>query len=176
MPGGNRGCFPLFPELRPHLETVFDEAEPGTVHVIAQHRMASANLRTQLLRIMERAGVEPWPRLFQNMRASRETELSRRHPLHVVTAWIGNSAPIAARHYLQVTDTDFDAALQRDADSDAQPTQNPTQQRTGDSGKLGQETTQAPGVQGLVPALANDCNSVQTYLVPPRGVEPLFSD
>lgn len=103
---------PLFPELRPHLQAVFDAAEPGTTFVINRHRLGSSNLRTQLQRIMERAGVKAWPRLFQNMRASRETELSRRHPLHVVTSWIGNSAPIAARHYLQVTDTDFDAALE----------------------------------------------------------------
>lgn len=148
--GRDSRSIPLFPELRPHLEAAFDAAGPGTVYVINRHRLAGANLRTQLLRIMDRAGVEPWPRLFQNMRASRETELARQHPLHVVTAWIGNSAPIAARHYLQVGDADFDAALQRDAQSDAQTTQNPTQQRTGDSGKLGQETTQAPGIQGLV--------------------------
>ena len=125
---------------------MFDEAEPGSIHVIGRRRLGCANLRTQLLRIMERAGVEPWPRLFQNMRASRETELSRRHPLHVVTAWIGNSAPIAARHYLQVTDTDFDKAMERDADSDARATQIPTQQRTGDSGKLGQETNTSPWI------------------------------
>ena len=49
---------PLFPELRPYLEAVFDAAEPGTTYVISQHRLASANLRTQLLRIMDRAGVK----------------------------------------------------------------------------------------------------------------------
>jgi len=167
---------PLFRELRPHLEAVFDAAEPGTTHVINRHRLGSANLRTQLVRIMDRAGVKPWPRLFQNMRASRETELSRKHPLHVVTAWIGNSAPIAARHYLQVTDDDFNAALERDADSDACATQMPTQQPMGDSGKLGQETTQAPGNQGLVLACANICDSEQMSIAPPRGVEPLSSD
>ena len=174
--GRDSRSIPLFPELRPHLEAVFDAAPSGTTYVINQHRLGSANLRTQLLRIMERAGVKPWPRLFQNMRASRETELSRQHPLHVVTSWIGNSAPIAARHYLQVTDTDFDAALQRDAESDARATQNPTQQRAGNSGKLGQETTQAPGNQGLVLAFADVYDDVQTFTVPPRGVEPLSSD
>ena len=92
------------------------------------------------------------------------------------TSWIGNSAPIAARHYLQVTETDFEAALKRDANSDARATQNPTQQRTGDSGKLRQEATQAPENQGLVPACSSVCNGEQTYLVPPGGVEPPFSD
>ncbi len=56
-------------------------------------------------------------RLFQNMRASRETELAESNPLHVVTAWIGNSARIAAQHYLQVTDADFDRANQRGTNS-----------------------------------------------------------
>lgn len=166
---------PLFPELRPHLEIVFNAAEPGTTFVINRHRLGSSNLRTQLQRIMERAGVKAWPRLFQNMRASRETELSRRHPLHVVTSWIGNSAPIAARHYLQVTDSDFDAALERDADSDARATQIPTQQPTGYSGKCRQETTQALGIKGLVLESSRLCNSLldtaKTCLLPPRGTE-----
>ena len=77
---------PLFPELRPYLEAVFDEAEPGTIHVIAKHRIASANLRTTLERICNRAGVQLWERAFQNMWATRETELTREHPLHVVVA------------------------------------------------------------------------------------------
>jgi hypothetical protein len=63
------------------------------------------------LRIIERAGLKPWPRLFHNMRASRQTELTARFPLHVVCEWIGNSAPIADKHYLQVTDSHYaDAA------------------------------------------------------------------
>lgn len=47
------------------------------------------------------------------MRASRETELGQSFPLHVVTAWIGNTARIAAKHYLQVTDEDFAKALEQ---------------------------------------------------------------
>lgn len=76
-PGRESRMVPLFLELRPYLEAVFDQAEPGATHVISRHRLGSANLRIQLQRIMDRAGVKPWPRLFQNMRASRETELSR---------------------------------------------------------------------------------------------------
>ena len=47
-------------------------------------------------------GREPWPKLFQNMRASRETELTAEYPLNVVCAWIGNSPAVAQTHYLQV--------------------------------------------------------------------------
>jgi integrase len=166
---------PLFPELREHLADVFEEASPGATCVIAKHRSGSANLRTTLERIMDRAGVSRWPRLFQNMRASRETELTQEHPLHVVTAWIGNSAPIAARHYLQVTDGDFDRANQRGTDSGTVAAQNAAQQAAARSRTVPQETTQAPDNQGLVLDVANPCDTVQTYLVPPRGVEPLFS-
>ncbi len=68
----------------------------------------NANLRTQFERILKRAGIEPWERLFQNLRASSETELANEYPLHVVTAWLGNTEKVASKHYLQVTDAHFE--------------------------------------------------------------------
>jgi hypothetical protein len=50
--------------------------------------------------------------LFQNLRASRETALANDFPLHFVTAWLGNSPAVAARHYLQVTDEHFKRVAQ----------------------------------------------------------------
>ena len=41
---------------------VFEPAEPGTEHVITHYREANQNLRTQLERIMKRAGLERRPR------------------------------------------------------------------------------------------------------------------
>ena len=172
--GRESRMLPLFPELRPYLEAVFDEAEPGTTHVIAKHRIGSMNLRTTMERIMGRAGVPTWPRLFQNMRASRETELVQDHPLHVVTAWIGNSARIAARHYLQVTDADFDRAVYGGASSGAVAVQNPVQQPPVTFGIHSQEKQQAPDDQGLVQSVANPCNGVQEYPVTPTGLEPVL--
>jgi integrase len=67
---------PLFPELRPLLEKAFEEAGEGALYVITKYRQRNANLRTQFERILKRAGIEPWERLFQNLRASRETELA----------------------------------------------------------------------------------------------------
>jgi hypothetical protein len=87
-----------------------EQAEPGTVFLVNRSRNTNVNLRTQLLRIIRRAGVTAWPKLFHNLRASRETELAGEHPLHVVCAWIGNSALIAQKHYLQVTESDFEQA------------------------------------------------------------------
>jgi hypothetical protein len=55
------------------------------------------------LRILAKAKVTPWPRLFHNMRGSRETDLLERFPIHVVCAWLGNSEKVALKHYLKVT-------------------------------------------------------------------------
>lgn len=57
------------------------------------------------------AGVEPWPRLWHNLRSTRQTELEDHHPTHVVCAWLGNTPKIAQRNYLQVTDQHFADAV-----------------------------------------------------------------
>ena len=79
--------------------------------MITRYRDTNANLRTQLLRIIKRAGLTPWPKLFQNLRASRATELAAEHPGHVAADWLGHSNKVADKHYRQVTDADFDRAL-----------------------------------------------------------------
>lgn len=62
-------------------------------------------------KIVRRAGLQPWPRLFHNLRASRETELVEKYPVQVVTGWLGNTPSVAMRHYLMTTQQHFDAAL-----------------------------------------------------------------
>ncbi|MBI5289569.1 MAG: tyrosine-type recombinase/integrase, partial [Chloroflexi bacterium] len=93
--GGDCRVIPLFPELLPHLREVFENAEPGTEHVVTRYRDPGQNLRTQFERIIRKAGLKPWPKLFQNLRSSRETELAESWPLHVVCAWLGNSRLVA---------------------------------------------------------------------------------
>jgi integrase len=107
--GGDR-LVPIFPELRPYLEEAFELAGDGAVYVIGRYRDTSANLRTQLLRIVERAGVFKWPKLFQNLRASRVTEARRQYPAHVCNAWFGHTEQVAQDHYLQVCEDDFERA------------------------------------------------------------------
>ena len=81
---GGEGWIPLFPELVTLLEKAFDRAEAGEVTVITRYRDLNANLRTQLGRNCRRASVKTWPRLFQNLSASRETKLADSFPIHVV--------------------------------------------------------------------------------------------
>jgi integrase len=101
---------PLFPELVLYLQEAFDHAPAGTEYVITRYRKHNSNLRSHFKRIICKAQLKPWPKLFQNLRSSRETELTEKFPLHVVCAWMGNSQAVAAKHYLQVTDEHFKIA------------------------------------------------------------------
>jgi hypothetical protein len=142
------------------------------------------------LRIIERAGLKPWPRLFHNMRASRQTELTARFPLHVVCEWIGNSAPIADKHYLQVTDSHYaDAAAafttdQGGAQSGALAAQNQAQQVRagirGESHASGEKVQKARenAAQMPVNAICSEPTPLGAFctLIPPTGVEPVLPD
>jgi integrase len=112
---------PLFPELRPYLEAVRDEFlddfDPKEKRlseqpVIARYRESNINLRTQLCKIISRAKLKPWPKLFQNLRATRATELADQFPTHVAAGWLGHSTTIADKHYRQTTAEHFAKALQ----------------------------------------------------------------
>lgn len=102
---------PLFPEVREILQRLFDVAPGGQEFIITRYRRTNANLRTQFERIITSAGLNPWPRLFHNLRASRQTELSAIHPEHVVCKWLGNSEAVAREHYLHSVDADLAKAI-----------------------------------------------------------------
>ena len=99
----------MFSELREILAEAFDLAPDRAEFVITRYR--NENLRTQFNRILKHAGVTPWPKPFQNLRSSRETELANAFPLHVVTEWLGNTPSIAMKHYLTTTDDHFQRAI-----------------------------------------------------------------
>ncbi|MBM3956248.1 MAG: hypothetical protein FJ309_16875 [Planctomycetes bacterium] len=152
---------PIFPEIEPYLRQAYDDAPEGSVHVLPSRFHHEGYVYAGVLRAVERAGVPAWPKLLVNMRASRETELMQCHPEHVVHAWIGNSKEVAADHYLMLTDDDFARAA-------VYPAHYPAQSASG-GGLLepSPETRTA-----ISPAFARDT----AVSVPPRGVEPRFSD
>jgi integrase len=82
---------PIFAELRPFLDAVFEKTADSSKFVITRYRDTKANLLIQLERIILNAGLTPWQKPFENLRNSRETELADNFPMHVVCAWIGNS-------------------------------------------------------------------------------------
>ncbi len=167
--GKGSRTIPLFPELKPILLKALELAPTGAEYVVdvkyrqsalTQSGWKNCNLRTHFERIVKRAGLKPWPRLFHNMRASRETELAAEHPIHVVTAWLGNTPRIAMKHYLTVTDADFERASQDGAESGAHRADTGRKIRRSTNTHLArtdsQETTQAPDVSR---AYANGCDS-----------------
>jgi len=59
--GGVR-LVPMFQELAPLFQAVFDEATEGAAHVITRYPAAAVNLRTRLQRHIDKAGDRPWPK------------------------------------------------------------------------------------------------------------------
>lgn len=111
---------PLCAELREILDRLFAAAAEGEVAVLPTLSDPRRNLRTQLVRIIERAGVKPWPKPLQNLRASCACDWAERFPAHVVAGWCGHTPLVAAKHYLTVRDAHFHAAADIDADGGAQ--------------------------------------------------------
>ena len=109
--GKDSRIVPMVPEVRQALDELWVVA-PETVHVIERYSAAGKNLITQARRIIKRAGLKPWPKTFHNMRASCVTEWAERHPAHVAAAFAGHSPSVSARHYLQVRESDYEAAIQ----------------------------------------------------------------
>ncbi|MCE9590230.1 MAG: site-specific integrase [Planctomycetes bacterium] len=108
--GGIR-VVPMFPELADHFQAAFDAAPEGSEHVITRYRDSLQNIRTQFARYITAAGVQPWGKLWQNLRASRATELADQYPSHVCAAWLGHTEKIADAFYRMTTDAHFDKAV-----------------------------------------------------------------
>lgn len=196
-PGKESRTIPLFPELRQELEAAFD---PQSVYVVDERMRESAqgkagwrncNLRTTFEKIVKRAGLTPWPRLFHNLRSSRQTELAEHFPSHVVCDWLGNSEDIARKHYFQTTDDHFSRA----ANDETAATHNPKQQSDGPiavnadtaktiaQSKAKQNPKQSVAVSGRndsqpthqAPQIAKECDKVQLaakYKTDGEGFEP----
>ncbi len=165
---------PLFPELREHLMQVFEAAEPGSEWVITRYRLSNLNLRQQFGRILAKAGVKPWPRLFQNLRSSRQTELCSEFPEFVVCSWMGNSKLVAREHYEQVRDTDFERAVQsaQKAAHGSDGAQKKAQQPAAVSCTEPQPTPREGPENADLLVGANCCKSLQDKDLGPVGFEP----
>jgi integrase len=173
--GKGERIVPLFPEVRECLMEVFEAAPAGADYVIGRYREGS-NLNPQLRRIIKRAGLTPWPRTWHNLRASRQTELASEYPLHTVCAWIGNTKAIAAGHYLQVTDADWERAVgsegERSNDGAVQKAvqQPPATHASGRNEPSG--GSPEPSKKHAVRGIADECASVQSHPMGRGGLEP----
>ena len=180
--GKGTRTIPMFPELLPILLDAYEVAPKGAVYVVeGDYREKSltpkgwinCNLRTQFKRLILRAGLTPWERIFHAMRASLETDLMKSHPLHVVCAWLGNTPKIAMRHYLQVTPADFDLAKNPVRTEYNTPSAQNTTRHTADtSGPDDSKNEKSPEKQGLCPPVSATVSSMQASETERTGFEP----
>ena len=184
IPGKAYRVVPIFATLKPYLEEAFEVASEGAEYVVpGEHREAAkqpggwmnCNLRTQFLKLIKRAGLQPWPRLFHNLRASCETDLMASHPIHVVTAWIGNTPAIALKHYLQVLDADFEKATRDGTESGAVEVQKAVQSRAAANRPEMAQTPQPQTLVGVGRPLSSSVGSGRDILVGDTGFEPVTS-
>lgn len=167
--GGESRMVPLFPELRGYLTEVFNARKGDNDFVITRYRQSNINLRTGLLRIIKRSGLKAWPKLFQNLRSTRETELAEEWPEHVVTKWIGHTSAVARKHYLQVTEDHFQRAAKRGTESGTQAAQNEAQHAAADTSTGEHKACVSEGI-------AETCKEMLAGalgLVGDKGFEPL---
>ena len=103
--GKDRRLIPLFPELRQELEAL--RQETGSKDFIVVKRRDRTGVYYAIKRLCASVGVQTWPRLVQNLRASRSNEIYREFNDVAESEWIGHSHATARNHYLQLLDSDF---------------------------------------------------------------------
>ena len=176
---------PIVPELRPYLEAAKAEAPKGEEYVVTIPSVAvfrdggpSPNLGTRMQKIVRRAGLKVWPKLFHNLRATRQTELAQAFPEYVVCEWIGNSQAVAREHYLRVTDADYlrAASVQGtgEAECEAVAKQNAKQQAAALAGIVSQISSQPIAGNEVMRASASQGETVQNARLTPTGLEPVL--
>ena len=102
---------PIFAELRPYLERLYDAAPEGSRYVFDRFRgTADKTYRYNAIKAIELAGVKPWPKLWTNLRASARTDLLEKFPEHVVNAWLGHGSKVGRKHYNRVTPEHYSRA------------------------------------------------------------------
>jgi integrase len=102
---------PLFPEIERELLKLY--AEPTESQYVFPDLRADSNLRTTLEKIIQRAGVKAWPKLWQNLRSSAATDFARSVPSHIAASICGHTEEIAKEHYWTVEDSDLDNVIEK---------------------------------------------------------------
>ncbi|MFM7519087.1 MAG: tyrosine-type recombinase/integrase [Planctomycetota bacterium] len=147
---------PMVPRLRAVLAEAFDLAPAGATLVVPRFQDMAANLRTQAHRIIERAGLTVWPKPFQNMRSSRETDWLSKFPVASVAQWMGHSPVVSMRHYAQALPEHFGAAVADGGEAAQNPAQSVSEmgrngpQRVTTQNENPRETRGFPGISGVL--------------------------
>ncbi|MEO2017805.1 MAG: hypothetical protein ABGZ53_25920, partial [Fuerstiella sp.] len=94
-------CGPATSVYLMDLHEVQENTGPDDYVIQKRRQLSDANLRGRMYRLCIKAGVERWPKIFQNLRSTRQTTLEQFYPRGTVCAWMGNTEDIAEAHYVQ---------------------------------------------------------------------------
>jgi integrase len=95
-------------DVRQYLDALYFDPETADGPIITRFTPSNSNLDKPCKVILNNASVVPWPKLFQNMRASCETDWLSEAPAHVVAGWIGHSVKVQRQNYAQITEGHFE--------------------------------------------------------------------
>ena len=173
--GGAERVVPIVGELLAVLEAAFEAAPDGAVLVVDRSLSRGSNLRTELGRIVARAGLVAWPRAYQNLRSSRAVDWVQQRPAHEVAGWMGHSLGVSIQHYMQPLNANFRAAagLPPLATPEAGTVaQNPAQHVPEVVGNEGKRPGDASTHRRAVPVVAANGRSLPNAGMGKRGFEP----
>ena len=116
---------PFFPHIEGCLMEAAEQAEKGSIYVVEKHApqylhgqkervyiSRQGNLGTVFKKIIRRAGIVPWDKVIQNLRASFETDLLNekygKFGIHTIAYWLGHSVKVMLEHYGRIQKADYD--------------------------------------------------------------------
>lgn len=98
---------PIVPVVHLEIERLLDATPKTEKFLITENRRKGFD--SGFRRILFDAGLDRWPKLFQNMRSSCENDwIADGIPAHVVAAWLGHSVRTQEQYYLRVLPEYFD--------------------------------------------------------------------
>ncbi|MGL6225017.1 MAG: phage integrase SAM-like domain-containing protein [Thermoguttaceae bacterium] len=130
--GGGMRTIPIFGKILPHLEDVSELATARATQTgkpepyvfwtmlppdirLDEVSRGRKNFRTCFCKILKRMNLDPWPKLFQNLRRSCRNDLERCGAFtpKTIDAMLGHSSDVAAKHYSDVLPDDFSNGLSK---------------------------------------------------------------
>lgn len=104
---------PIFPELRPYFDRMILHATDKVFVCPWLRSKPHARFYQVTVQAIANAEVDQWPRVLQNLRASRSNEIERDFGPKLESAWIGHNSRVAESNYFSVSEADFELAASK---------------------------------------------------------------
>jgi integrase len=159
---GIREC-PIFKDTRPYLDQARVEASQSLSGKVIRCHSSIDSITPLLIKHIKRIckPEEVYPKICQQLRSTRRTELQQEFSDHVLNEWLGHDSKTAAKHYLQITPGDLKKA--HGLSGHLSPYDSPEPHRN--------EPQQAASIANKPRKLRISVGK-GVYLMPPQGLEP----